>query len=643
MKLLSCILLFCIAIIIFPAVSYSQYILHGNAVKESCNCYSLTNNSGNESGSVWQATKIDLSNPFDFSFNVYLGCSDGIGADGIVFILNPYNTQVGTSGYGLGFEGIIPSIGISLDTYQNIPNNDPAYDHISIQANGNIQHGNDLAGPIPVSATSDNVEDCGWHQLRITWDPATKTLSAYFDGVFRLSTQTDIVATIFNNDPLVYWGFSGSTGSLFNNQKFCTPLIPGFNSNASNDTACIGTPLIFKDQSVSYSTIKGYYWDFGDGTTSTDADPPPHNYSSPGTYQVKHVIIAADGCPSDTITKSIQIGDKPIASFNIYDTCKTLAPRIGNNTTVDQGVISQWNWQLDGSDLNLPNTKYPELNNIIAGSHMLQLIATSSLGCSSNSLKKNFIIKDIPEINIITSNGCINTPIPFTAKQTDNLTEINSWHWDFGDDQSSDYKNLNHTYVAKGLYPVRLTVTATNGCAVSSSKNIFINAADAFAGNDTVVVANTPFQLHGSGGDVYRWSPSAGLDNPYISDPAGKLTDDMKYLLTVTTAEGCTDTASVNVKIFKGSNIYVPTGFTPNNDGRNDILKPMYIGIKSVSYFTIYNRWGQKVFSTSDLNKGWDGTLNGRKSETESFAWILKATDLIGKIYFLKGAVTLIR
>ena len=97
------------------------------------------------------------------------------------------------------------------------------------------------------------------------------------------------------------------------------------------------------------------------------------------------------------------------------------------------------------------------------------------------------------------------------------------------------------------------------------------------------------------------------------------------------------------MKIFKGSAIYVPTGFTPNSDGRNDILKPMYIGIKTVSYFTIYDRWGQKVFSTTDLNKGWDGTLNGRKLETESFAWILKATDLIGKIYFLKGAVTLIR
>jgi gliding motility-associated-like protein len=643
MKLPSCILLFCIAVTSFPSVSYSQYITHGNATQESCNCYSLTGSYENQSGSVWQATKIDLSNPFDFSFNVYPGCSDVTGADGIVFILNPSSTPVGTSGYGLGFAGIDPSIGISLDTYQNLPDGDPAYDHISIQANGNIQHQNDLAGPVPVSATNDNIEDCQWHILRITWNPGPKTLSAYFDGVFRLSTQTDIVATIFNNDPLVYWGFSGSTGGSFNVQKFCTPLTPGFNSNFTTNATCFGTPVIFSDSSISFSTIKGYYWDFGDGTTNTDANPPPHNYAAPGTYQVKHIIIAADGCPSDTIIKSIQIGDNPIASFNIYDTCRTLTPRIENNTTVDVGSVLEWNWQLDGSPLNLPNTKYPGLNNISAGSHTLQLIATSSIGCSSNSLTKNFIIKDIPEINITTPDGCINSSISFTAQQTDDLTEINSWNWNFGDGQSSEDKNANHIYTLKGSYPAQLTVTATNGCTVSSSKNILINAADAFAGNDTVVVTNTPFQLHGSGGNVYVWSPATGLDNPHISNPAGKLTDDMKYLLTVTTAEGCIDTSSVRVKIFKGSAIYVPTGFTPNSDGRNDILKPMYIGIKTVSYFTIYNRWGQKVFSTNDLNTGWDGTFDGQKSDTESFGWILKATDLIGKIYFLKGAVTLIR
>ena len=104
-----------------------------------------------QSGSVWNANKIDLNNSFDFIFNVYLGCKDADGADGIVFMLQPLNTSIGAGGQGIGFFGVNPSVGIVLDTWQNIDLNDPAYDHISIQINGNSKHGNDLAGPVSIS------------------------------------------------------------------------------------------------------------------------------------------------------------------------------------------------------------------------------------------------------------------------------------------------------------------------------------------------------------------------------------------------------------------------------------------------------------------------------------------------------------
>src|SRR5207249_10487496 len=199
---------------LFAAVShhsFSQYILNGSASKNNCNCYTLTTEKITQSGSVWNSSKINLNNSFDFHFNVFLGCKDLSGADGIVFILQPISTSVGTTGEGMGFEGVSPSVGISLDTWQNFNRNDPAYDHISIQLNGNITHGNDLAGPIPASATSDNIEDCKWHVFRIAWDATTKTLSTYFDGQFRLEAQYDFVKDVFNNDPMVYWGFSGAT------------------------------------------------------------------------------------------------------------------------------------------------------------------------------------------------------------------------------------------------------------------------------------------------------------------------------------------------------------------------------------------------------------------------------------------------
>ena len=624
-----------------PFISFSQYIVNGNAVQESCNCYVLTPPAQWQVGSVWQNTKINLNDPFEFSFNVYLGCRDIDGADGLAFILQPNSTSVGTGGEGLGFQGIVPSIGISLDTYQNQGYNDPVGDHISIQPNGIYNHTNDLAGPVPASASSDNIEDCAWHAFRIKWDPATYTLSAYFDGVFRLSTQIDIVADIFKNDPMVYWGFSSATGGSYNLQKFCTPLVPGYNSGLPNDAVCLGTPVTFTDSSTSFTTLKNYYWDFGDGATSDVANPPPHVYAQPGYYQVKHTVTAADGCVSQPFTKTISIGDNPDVSIEFFDTCESIAPRLNVIITAKVGIVDQWKWELDG--VSFSNSEYPDLSNLAPGNHTMKLTVTSDVGCVSNVFSDDFIIKNKPLIAFNASDGCKNEPVIFTAEQTDNITTINKWFWNFGNNITSAQKDTQNTYATSGNYPVKLTAYASNGCMGATARNIFINTAIANAGNDTVVLPNTFFQLDGSGGSLYLWSPSTGLSNPNISNPMGNVSNDITYHLTVKTVEGCTDTAAMKVIVFRGSAIYVPTAFTPNNDGLNDILKPYFIGIKSLAFFTIYDRWGKKVFFSNEPDKGWDGYSQGKLFETGSYVWALKAVDLIGKVYDLKGTFILIK
>lgn len=644
MKLLRSLSLLTI-VFLAPAITFSQYILNGSATKESCNCYSLTQDKLWQGGSVWQGNKIDLNQPFDFNFNVYLGCKDQEGADGIVFVLQPLSTSLGAQGGGLGFSGISPSIGISLDTWQNIlageNNNDPVYDHISIQANGIIVHGNDLAGPIQASATSANIEDCKWHVLRIKWDPASHTLSTYFDGVFRLSAQKDMVKDIFNNDPMVYWGFSASTGGESNVQKFCTALNPVFTSGLINDGVCFGTPVTFKDSSTSFTSIKSYLWDFGDGTTSALANPPPHTYSQPGEYVVKHTITAMDNCISEPFSKTIRIGDKPIVSLEVSDTCQYSLLRMALNAGVQVGTINKWEWEVDGTPFS--DQQSPDFTNLPAGTHSLSITVGSDIGCVSDAASDNFTILPVPGISLDLMNGCIDDPILFSPKQTDQFTTVSTWHWDFGDGAVSDSKDNTHAYTNSGNYPVTLQATATNGCITKANKNIFINVVHANAGNDTLVIPNTPFQLNGSGGTSYEWSPATGLSNTQIANPVGEATDDITYHLTAKSIEGCFDTASVKITVFKGSAVYVPNAFTPNGDGLNDIIKPTLIGIKSLSYFTIYDRWGQKVFTTNEMNKGWDGYSRNAEITTGTYAWILQAVDVVGKVYKMKGKVVLIK
>lgn len=633
--------LFTICFVAWSFCSYSQYILNGNAKQESCNCYQLTDAQLWQGGSVWQSTKIDLRNSFDFSFNIYAGCIDADGADGIVFILQPLSTSLGASGGGMGFVGVSPSVGIVLDTWQNIDNNDPAFDHISIQSNGMITHGSDLAGPVPVSASSNNIEDCKWHVLRIKWDVATHTLSTYFDEVLRLSSVVDMVTQIFKNDPMVYWGFSAATGGKFNVQKFCTALNPVFKSGLSNDAICFGSPVTFSDNSTSFTTIKSYNWDFGDGTTSTEANPPPHVFAQPGVYKVSHSITAMDNCQSEPYVTTIKIGDKPTVDFQISDTCEGKPPRLIVNDKVKVGNINRWNWQVDGAPFS--TNEDPDLTKLTSGSHALELNVVSDIGCASEVFKGNVTIKPSPKISFDAKDGCVNSPVLFSAQQQDGNNAVSSWLWNFGNGLSSYKKDTTIVFSHPGNFDVQLFGKAVNGCETSFSKNIFVNEVHADAGKDTLVVPNTFFQLNGSGGSVYTWEPATGLNNPSISNPSGSISEDITYQLTVKTAEGCADTASVKVTVFKGSQIYVPTAFTPNADGLNDVMKPYFISISSVSFFMIYNSWGQKVFSTNELTKGWDGNFKGHPSGAGTYVWVLKAVDPVGKEYNLKGVFVLIR
>jgi gliding motility-associated-like protein len=629
-----------LATIFLPVASYSQYILNGTAARNSCNCYTLTTDKQNISGSVWQSTKIDLNVPFDFSFKVNLGCRDVGGADGIVFILQTSSTSIGLSGEGLGFSGINSSIGVSLDTYQNPDLNDPYYDHISIQANGEVGHFNDLASPVPASATSDNIEDCQWHIFRIKWDPQTHILSTFFDGVFRLSANKDIISAIFNNDPMVYWGFSAATGVSYNIQQFCTQLDPSIKSTSFNNGSCIGSTALFVDSSQSFSTIKNYFWDFGDGFTSTEQNPE-HSYDKAGTYQIKHTITGADDCVSEPFVKTILVGDQPVVSFKIIDPCENYDPQIEVDASVEVGIINQWDWKLNG--ISFSKNETPDFTKLTHGNYSLKLTTSSNLGCVSNSYSKDFTVKPKPVISFAEDEGCKNSLILFSGQQEDNITTINKWFWTFGDDLSANTKDPTHSFSAKGVYSVQLLAASTNGCIGSFSKNFTVRAPDVSAGEDTVVLPNTFFQLNGSGGTFYNWTPSTGLSNPDISNPTGSVNDDIRYLLTAKDLEGCSDTASVQIIIFRGSAVYVPTAFTPNNDGLNDILKPNFKGMKKVIYFSIYDRFGEKVFSTNQMNVGWDGYFKGKQNSVGSYVWVLKAEDQIGHIYNEKGSFVLIK
>jgi len=195
-----------------------------------------------------------------------------------------------------------------------------------------------------------------------------------------------------------------------------------------------------------------------------------------------------------------------------------------------------------------------------------------------------------------------------------------------------------------------LTVTDTLGCPKPARDTVIVTVlpkVNAFAGNDTAVVVGQPLHFHATGGINYLWSPPFALNNFTIADPVavydGSI-DSIRYSLQVSDEQNCVDSAFVTVKIFKTNpQIFVPTAFTPNDDGVNDLFRPIGVGIKNIEYFRVFNRWGQMVFSTTINGKGWDGKIGGKLQSTNTFVWVVKGIDYLDKSFFKKGTVTLIR
>jgi gliding motility-associated-like protein len=201
-----------------------------------------------------------------------------------------------------------------------------------------------------------------------------------------------------------------------------------------------------------------------------------------------------------------------------------------------------------------------------------------------------------------------------------------------------------------GTFTYYLSVKNAFGCksiANDTVKITILPKARIFAGNDTLIAINQPLQLGASDIDNlgfidYTWSLSSGLDDATKRDPIAIIDRDRTYTVTGTTVNGCKATDDINIKVFTKADIYVPTAFTPNGDGNNDVLRPVLVGIKELKYFTVYNRYGEIVYKTSTQKAGWNGFINGKMQNTGSYVWVAEAIDYKGNVLFRKGMATLI-
>jgi len=347
------------------------------------------------------------------------------------------------------------------------------------------------------------------------------------------------------------------------------------------------------------------------------------------------VTLNDNGC---TTRDTVKVNVLDFITVNAGNDTSICRGDIVNLQPVTQGLQFSWS---PGNGLSNPLTRNPLANITTTTSYLL------SVNLGNCQAKDSVTIKVVPYPSAVALGD---TAICFgSSTQLSATISASSFAWS---PATSLQNSRSLTPVADPTVTTNyiLTVFDTLGCPKPGYDTVVVRVVPrvrAFAGADTVVAANQPLQLNATGGTVYRWSPAFGLNNPNINNPIATLGPEIgtiRYVVQVGVPEGCATTDDINVRVFKtGPDLFIPTAFSPNNDGKNDILKPIAVGLRSLEFFRVYNRWGQLVYTTSEIGKGWNGKLAGVDQASGTFVFYAQAIDYLGNPVIKKGTVVLIR
>ncbi|MFT3981040.1 MAG: gliding motility-associated C-terminal domain-containing protein [Ferruginibacter sp.] len=348
-----------------------------------------------------------------------------------------------------------------------------------------------------------------------------------------------------------------------------------------------------------------------------------------GTYQA--LLINAAGCDS---VASLQLTVIPspapptVTAINRYCQFETATPLQATGT----GTIQWYTTATGGTAL----TTAPVPSTAVAGTQIFY-VSQANGTCESPRTPVQVIVAPKP---LLGADKLLEICFGATANLNNSFNTTGySSTW-----QHNNLPVANPAVVAQpGVY--ELMVQSAAGCRDTATVTLqVLPQMIANAGPDANAEYNHPYQLQGSGnGTIFTWSPAAVLNNAHIANPLATLINDTRFILEVSNSIGCKAYDTVLIKVFKGPTIYVPTAFSPNGDGLNDIFRATAVGIESLSYFRVFNRYGQLVWQTTNLSQGWDGRYNGTAQNIGNYVWMIQGIDRLGKAHTMKGNLVLMR
>ena len=374
-------------------------------------------------------------------------------------------------------------------------------------------------------------------------------------------------------------------------------------------------------------------------------DQPVLRVTESGSYHA--ILHNVFGCSVNTEPKMIDISSIPVAdwSLNQQEQCLVNNQFVFNNASTNVIGTMKYKWMLgDGSTAASRNITH---NYKRAGNYNVKLIVNTNGVCADTADIPVTVFQN-PVADFAIEPVCVNLPFVPVNKTADTLGSTISYLWDFGNGQiSTEREPPSRMYDKGGVYPVSLSVSSEQ-CPFPQNTmllNLLIDQPRKSLRHPVqYAVINHPVILRSRQfGESILWSPGNFLNTNSGYSPTFNGASDQLYTISITTGTGCVTVDTLFVKTIKDVNILVPTAFTPNNDGKNDFLKPMFMGIERIRHFRIFNRWGQLLFEMNGEHRGWDGLLNGIPQPTQTIVWMVEGIGVDGNTYLKKGTSLLIR
>lgn len=418
---------------------------------------------------------------------------------------------------------------------------------------------------------------------------------------------------------------------------------------------------------IAVGTNSAYAWGFGDGSNGSGITAN-HTYATAGVFNTTLTVTSNKGCQT-SLVKQVEVYQKPIVVISSSNACDKKAMTFTATPQTGSGTVAFWNWDFNNTIVSAEATGqtvsyvFPS-----PGQQTVALVSITNNGCRDTITVIKYVdYVPVPLFSVDKPSGCPEHCVTFTdatAAITGPAQNVD-WKWVLGDgtvihassgaSQSHCYQNTSSNQLA--LFDVKLVVTTDRGCTDSLERTSFITVyptpiAQYAVSPDpgSILTPLVYFQNESQDFTKWIWKFGDGSDSDsinlspshfYQSDNAGSYYSS----LFVYNQYGCWDSTYVRVDINPEFTFYIPNAFSPENgDGINDFFTGYGIGIDKFEMW-IFDRWGEKLFYTDDITKGWDGKAKGSeiKVKNDVYVWKVKIKDVLGKWHDYIGHVTVLK